>query len=166
MQAGMEITRIDKGDCPELLVSGRMDGYWSRHLEEAIDEVMREGIHRIHVNLSKAAYISSAGIRVLVHAFKQFSAVGGALLVVEPSPTVLKVLDLAGLVEMLCKPSGALQALAAPEPVTHYEEGECSYEIYEYHSGAKLACRTAGRPASCWPIRTTSTASAMPSSFR
>src|SRR5512147_2064743 len=111
MQTGMEITRVDRGDSPELLVSGRMDGYWSRHLEEAIDEVMREGIHNIRVNLSKTAYLSSAGIRVLLHAFKQFSAVGGALLIVEPSSAVRKVLDLAGLGEMFCTP--AVQAEAA-----------------------------------------------------
>lgn len=146
MQTGMEITRIDQGDCPELLVSGRMDGYWSRHLEEAIDELLREGIHRIRVNLSKTAYISSAGIRVLIHAFKQFSAVGGALLVVEPSPAVRKVLDLAGLGEMLLMPAAKAEAAAAPEPVTRYEEGECSFEVYEYHHGTQLACRVAGRP--------------------
>ncbi len=146
MQAGMEITRVDKGSCPELLVSGRMDGYWSRHLEEAIDEVMREGIHSLRVNLSRTAYISSAGIRVLVHAFKQFSAVGGELLVVEASPAVLKVLDLAGLGEMLCKPSSQVQAKPAPEPVIHYQEGECSFTVYESHPGAQLACRTAGQP--------------------
>jgi len=141
----MEITRVDQDNCPELLVSGRMDGYWSRHLEESIDELMREGIHRIRVNLSKTAYISSAGIRVLVHAFKQFSAVGGALLVVEPSPAVRKILDLAGLGEMLCMPAGQAEAAAAPEPVTHFEEGECSFDVYELHPGAQLACRVAGR---------------------
>jgi len=146
MQTGMEITRVDQGECPELLVSGRMDGYWSRHLEEAIDELMREGIHRIKVNLSKTAYISSAGIRVLVHAFKEFSAVGGALLVVEPSPAVRKILDLAGLGQMLFVPASQTETAAAPKPVTHYEEGECSFEVYEYQSGVQLSCRIAGRP--------------------
>ena len=146
MQTALEITRVDRGDSPELLVSGRMDGYWSRHLEEAIDELMREGIHRIKVNLSKTAYISSAGIRVLVHASKQFSAVGGALLVVDPSPAVRKILDLAGLGEMLFTPAVRKEATAVPEPVKSYEEGECRFEIYAYHPGAQLSCRVAGRP--------------------
>jgi anti-anti-sigma factor len=146
MKTGMEITRVDQGGCPELLVAGRMDGYWSRHLEEAIDELMREGIHRTRVNLSKTAYISSAGIRVLVHAFKQFSAVGGELLVVDPSPAVRKVLDMAGVTEMLCMPAARSETAAAPEPVTHYEEEGCSFDIYECHPGAQLACRVAGRP--------------------
>lgn len=147
MQAGMEITRVDQGDGPELLVSGRMDGYWSRHLEEAIDELMREGIHRLRLNLSKTGYISSAGIRVLIHAYKEFSAVGGALLVVEPSPAVRSILDLAGLGDMLFRPAAQAKSAAAPEPATHYEEAECSFDIYEYQPGAQLTCRVGGRPA-------------------
>ncbi len=146
MQAGMEITRVDSGACPELLIAGRMDGYWSRHLEEAIDELMREGIHNVRLNLSKAAYISSAGIRVLVHAFKQFSEVGGALLVVDPSAPVRKVLDLAGLGEMLCVPAGSKRAAVVPAQVTQYEEEGYTVEIYECHPHARLACKVAGRP--------------------
>jgi len=145
MQTGMEITRVDRAEAPELHVSGRMDGYWSRHLEEAIDELMREGIHRIKIDLSKTAYISSAGIRVLIRAFKQFSAVGGALLVVDPSPAVRKILDLAGLGEMLLRPAVQKEADAGPEPLKRYEEGECGFEIYQYRPGAQLACRVAGR---------------------
>ena len=149
MQTGMEITRIDQGGSPELLVTGRMDGYWSRHLEEAIDELMREGIHSLRLNLSKTAYISSAGIRVLIHAYKQFSAVGGSLLVVDPAPTVQKILALAGLEQMLCTPPGRGIAEAqakTPAQVKHYEAEGCSFELYECHPGAQLACRVAGQP--------------------
>jgi anti-anti-sigma factor len=146
MQTGMEITRIDQGDYPELLVSGRMDGYWSRHLEEAIDELMRKGIHSIKVNLSKTDYISSAGIRVLVHAFKEFAAVGGSFLVVEPSPSIRKVIELAGLGEMLISPAGRGESIAVPAPVAHFEESECSFEVYDFHPGAHLACKVTGRP--------------------
>ena len=146
MQTGMEITRVDQGTSPELLVTGRMDGYWSRHLEEAIDDLMREGIHSIRVNLSKTVYISSAGIRVLVRAFQQFSAVGGALLVVDPSPAVKKVLDLAGLVEMLCRPVGQAEAATVTQQVKHYEEEDCRFEVYECPPPASTVCRIAGRP--------------------
>ncbi len=146
MQMGMEITRVDQAGSPELLVSGRMDGYWSRHLEEAIDEVIREGIHNIRVNLSKTAYISSAGIRVLLRAFQQFSAVGGALLVVDPSAAVRSVLDLAGLGDMLCVPAVQVEAAAVPSRVSQYEADGFSVEVYECHRGAQLACRVAGHP--------------------
>ncbi len=146
MQTGMEITRVDQAGSPELLVVGRMDGYWSRHLEEAVDELMREGVHSVRINLSKTEYISSAGIRVLMHAFKQFSGVGGTLLVVDPSPAVQKVLDLAGLKKLLCAPAGHEAPATMPEQVTRYEEEGCSFEVYECRPGTVLDCRVAGRP--------------------
>jgi anti-anti-sigma factor len=146
MQTGMEITRVDREGIPELLVSGRMDSYWSRHLEESINELMREGIHRIRLNLAQTAYISSAGIRVLIQASRQFSAVGGALQVVEPSPSIQKVLSLAGLGQMFMAPAGPAKSEAGSAPIKHFEEGECSFDIYDCHPGALLACRVAGLP--------------------
>jgi len=136
---------VDREGSPELLISGRMDGYWSRHLSESIDELMREGIHSLRLNLSKTAYISSAGIRVLVHASKQFSAVGGALQVVDPSPAVRKVLDLAGLGQMLLAAAGQVKTEAGPEPLKHFEEAECSFDVYDCRPGATLSCRASGR---------------------
>ncbi|MCL5743894.1 MAG: STAS domain-containing protein [Acidobacteria bacterium] len=147
MQTVMEITRLERAGCPELLVSGRLDSYWARHLAEAIDELMREGIHQARLNLSQTTYISSAGIRVLVQGFQQFSAVGGALLVVDPSLAVRQVLDLAGLEKLFCAPAAPEQAATPGESVVwRYEDSTCSYEGYDCHPGARLDCRVAGRP--------------------
>lgn len=147
MQTVMEITRIERGGYPELLVSGRLDSYWARHLSEAIDELMREGIHQTRLNLSQTTYISSAGIRVLVQGFQQFSAVGGALVVVEPSPAVRQVLELAGLATLFSAPAEAGQASTPGESVVwRHEDPGCAYEGYDCHPGARLLCSVAGRP--------------------
>ncbi len=147
MQAAMEITRVERAGGPELLVSGRLDSYWSRHLADAIDELMREGIHQTRVNLSATTYISSAGIRVLLQGFQQFSALGGSLLVVEPSPAVRQVLDLAGLGALLAAPAVVTEPGAPRESVVsrHHEAG-CLFETYDCQPGARLLCRVSGRP--------------------
>ncbi len=146
MQTAMEITRVEREGGPELLVAGRLDSYWARHLAEAIDELLREGIHRARVNLSNTTYISSAGIRVLIQGYQQLSAVGGSLVVVEPSPAVRQVLDLAGLGTLLAEP---VPAQAAAEPVVwrlwRHEQPGCAYEGYEYHPGERLSCQVSGR---------------------
>ncbi len=147
MQSAMEITRVERSGCPELLVAGRLDSYWARHLAEAIDELMREGIHRTQLNLAETTYISSAGIRVLVQAFQQFSAVGGKLLVVAPSPAVRQVLDLAGLGALLCESEVAEKPTVPGESVVwRYEEAGCAFEGYDCHPGERLLCRVSGRP--------------------
>src|SRR5574341_611498 len=147
MQTAMTITRIEPGGCPELLVAGRLDSYWARYLSDAIDELMREGIHQARLNLSETTYISSAGIRALLQGFQQFSTLGGSLLVVEPSPAVRQVLDLAGLGALLAAPAAPEKPAAPGESVAwRHEEGGCAFEGYECQPGAKLLCRPAGRP--------------------
>ncbi len=145
MQTAMEIARVERGGCPELMISGRLDSYWARHVAEAIDELMREGRHDVRLNLSKTSYISSAGIRVLVQAFQQFQNVGGSLTIVEPSAAVKQILDLAGLGALMCAPAAEEQARREPTIWTREEAG-CTFEVYEYASRERLMCRVAGHP--------------------
>ncbi len=147
MQTAMEITRVERAGGPELLVSGRLDSYWARHLADAFDELMREGIHHTRLNLSQTTYISSAGIRVLLQAFQQFSSVGGAMVVVEPSPAVRQVLDLAGLGALYAAPAETERPAEPRESVVwRGEEAGCAFEAYDCHPGARLLCRVWGRP--------------------
>ncbi len=142
----MEITRSERDGCLELAVQGRLDGYWAQHLTAAIDDVMREGIHRARLNLAQTTYISSAGIGAVVQGYKQFAAVAGWLAVVEPSAAVRQVLELAGLGQLL-----AAQSAPAPDAKTdafrRREETGCVFEIYEAEPHASLLCRPSGTAA-------------------
>lgn len=144
MQAVMEIARAEHGGCPELEVVGRMDSYGSRHVADAMEELMREGAHHARLNLSRTTYISSAGIRVLLQGFQQFAAVGGALIVVEPSPAVRQILELAGLGSMM---SAAAEEKPADHAaaITTREEAGCTFAIQTCVPGARVLCRVAGR---------------------
>ena len=87
MAGGMEIVREQRTNEVVLKVSGRLDGYWANHLAEAIHDVLREGVHNLRLNLSQTFYVSSGGIRILVEAYKEFVASGGA----SPSCTLPRV---------------------------------------------------------------------------
>jgi anti-anti-sigma factor len=146
MSTAMEIVRQEREGALELLVRGRLDGYWAQHLAGAINEVLREGIHKLALNLSETTYVSSAGLRVLVDAYKQFAGVEGALRVVEPSAVVKQVLDLAGLGPLLC-PDRTVERPAAPvEAVERKEVDGSLFEIYDVAPRATLACRVFGSP--------------------
>src|SRR3954452_10061064 len=97
----MEIVRNQRDSFLELVVEGRLDGYWAQHLASMVGEVMREGTHSVRLNLSKLSYISSAGIGTLVEIYKNFQAVNGTFVVTEPSRGVLRVLEMVGLASML-----------------------------------------------------------------
>lgn len=145
MQTAMEIVRIEREGCPELVISGRLDSYWARHVTDAVDELMREGSHHARLNLAKTSYISSAGVRVLVQAFQQFTTVGGTLAVVEPSPAVRQILELAGLSTMLFARTAEEPVSREPAIVTREEAG-CTFQIHPYAPGERLNCKLAGHP--------------------
>ena len=74
----MEIRKQRVGDVLELEIQGRLDGYWADHLSQSLDDAIREGARNLRLNLSEVSYLSSAGIRVLVRAHKQLSAIQGS----------------------------------------------------------------------------------------
>jgi len=147
MAAALEISSERRANEVELKVSGRLDGYWANHLADAIRDVLREGVHHLRLNLSRTSYLSSAGIRVLVEAYKEFVGVDGTFAVVQPSPGVKQVLDLAGMGPLLYAQAGSTAAEAAPETQAERREMDgCIFETYTHNAGATLTCRASGHP--------------------
>ena len=80
----MEITRNPADGCMELTITGRLDGYWADHLDSGLTETVRDGHHRLRLNLSGVTFISSAGIGVLVKFYKRLAAIKGGLVIRAP----------------------------------------------------------------------------------
>ncbi len=143
----MEISRQKSGDVLVLTLTGRLDANWCNHVQNALSAVVREGEHRVQLDMSAVSYVSSAGLRVLLSVYKQLKAIHGRFGVVRPSAAVQSVLELAGL-DMLI----ALDAPAAPEKVdTHraYATASATYEIFEKGAPPEpLKVERLGDPAS------------------
>ena len=97
----MEIKRVATGDTAELVVNGRVDGLGANRLEEEILAAIREGAYRVHVNLERADFLSSAGVRVLLQYFKQLRGGKKSLYVTKPSPNAESVLAMTGLKDLI-----------------------------------------------------------------
>src|ERR1041385_2990483 len=114
----MEITHIPRGEFVEVLASGRLDERWTSHLAKALDEVIREGFHRIRLNMAAVSYLSSAGIQLLIGFHKKPDQIDGSFGVTEPSDMVRKVLDLTRLSPVLVidtSANGPAAKLVVPE---------------------------------------------------
>jgi anti-anti-sigma factor len=143
----MEIRKQRVGDVLELEIQGRLDGYWADHLSQSIEGVVREGARNLRLNLSGVSYLSSAGIRVLVRAHKQLSAVQGSFSVSAPSEAVRSILQLTGLMELLI-PAVAPGLKASPSGSGKILEKEnISFEVISLTSEARLSCQIIGDPA-------------------
>ena len=141
----MEITKKQIGEALEIRITGRLDAYWSDHLTNCLSDAIREGAHQISLNMSEVAYMSSAGIRVLLQFYKQLKGIQGSFVVSNPSEPVKMVLELAGFGDLLISetaPQG--EPSTKPSGVNQYNLDNTSFEIFDCAPNASLKCRIIG----------------------
>lgn len=78
-------------------VNGRVDGTNADRLGAALNGEIESGHTRIVLDLSSVEYMSSAGLREIVLAYKRVQRTEGDVRIVRPSQRVLEVLEVAGL---------------------------------------------------------------------
>jgi anti-anti-sigma factor len=160
----MKMVTAYVGSSALVRLTGRLDGEWSRHLADTLDELLRDGLRSVVLDMSQVDYISTPGVQVLGQRYRDFSLLRGELRVASPSPAVLQALTDAGLLDQLLllpgdervaggagRPS-ALIARPASEftgdawhvPSATGPAGQ--YEISRRHLAGELACRVVGRP--------------------
>jgi len=147
----MDVTRVTAGDTLHLKVDGRIDGYWADHLDAALAAAISEGHHRIALDCSTVAFLSSAGIGAIVKHYKALAAIQGSLQVVEPSHAVVTVLRMTRLADVLIG-LAAQPAAAAPPPapsatVRRVNAPGVALDVYDLDAQNTLTCRTVGDPA-------------------
>ncbi len=135
----MEITRQKSGDFLVLKLTGRLDANWCNHVQNALAAVVRDGEHRVHLDMAGVGYISSAGLRVLLSFYKQIKAINGLFGVARGSPAVRSVLELAGLNMLIVTEDAATNA--APESGAPHATASARFELFHKEtlfSGLKL----------------------------
>jgi anti-anti-sigma factor len=78
-------------------VSGRVDSMNAGELGEALSEQLSRGSTQIVLDLAKVSYMSSAGLRELVTAYRKLQDASGDLRLARPSSRVMDVLEMSGL---------------------------------------------------------------------
>ena len=83
-----------------LEVAGRLDTTTAPNLEAVINEIS-EDTKELVFNIAELEYISSAGIRVLLGAYKKMSSNGGIMRIEKANDMVSEVFEMTGLSQML-----------------------------------------------------------------
>lgn len=78
-------------------VSGRVDSTTAEQLGAVLNEQFNRGRRYLAVDLACVDYMSSAGLRELVLAFKRAQSLSGDVRLVQPSHRVQEILEMAGL---------------------------------------------------------------------
>lgn len=93
----MDITTQEYKRVAVMSVTGRVDSSTAPELESQLNQLVDHGQHHIVLDLKDVEYMSSAGLRAMVHILKLVKHVNGDLRLANPSARVEEVLRLAGL---------------------------------------------------------------------
>jgi anti-sigma B factor antagonist len=94
-------------------VNGRVDGFSAPQLETELQNAIQAKHYHILVDLSGTEFLSSAGMRALLHARQQLQDKHGNLVLVNPSDYLLESLKLVGLDKLFKIYDSEQAALAA-----------------------------------------------------
>ena len=83
-----------------LTVAGRLDTTTAPNLEAVISE-LSEDVKELVLDIAGVEYISSAGIRVILGAYKKMNSNGGIMRIEKANDIVREVFEMTGLLQML-----------------------------------------------------------------
>lgn len=96
----MKVTKALEGKQLTVSIEGRLDTLTAPELERELKPAM-EGIDTLVFDLMDLAYISSAGLRVLISAAQAMTRQGGSMTVVNSSSDVRNIFEITGLTDIL-----------------------------------------------------------------
>lgn len=95
----MKVTLDKNGSTLKVSVSGRLDTTTAPELEKALGSQL-EGIESLTLDFGDLAYISSAGLRVLLALQKKMNR-QGQMVVTHVNDNIMEVFDVTGFVDVL-----------------------------------------------------------------
>jgi anti-anti-sigma factor len=96
----MTITKVQEGDKLIIALEGRLDTTTAPELQAQLIPEFDTAKH-IQLDFKDLAYVSSAGLRVLLLGEKTASAKGGVLILVNVSPEIQEVFEMTGFSDVL-----------------------------------------------------------------
>lgn len=145
MEEKLNIIREEHADYILLKIEGRIDGYWSRHLEEYLDNSLRKGNYNIALDLTGVNYMSSLGMRILVKYKKLYQQVNGGFGILDASKSVTDLLEMAGLNSALRWQTEEVSTSAESSSETIESDGYI-YKISHAKGQRHMECYLTGNP--------------------
>ncbi len=93
----LQITQEQQGPVNIIVITGRLDSTNSENFEALLTNLINSGATQILIDGTQMAYISSAGLRILLMIAKQLNRSRGRIVLCGLNDSVKKVFDLTGL---------------------------------------------------------------------
>ena len=100
IMSALSVTKTKDNETLTAVISGRIDTTTSPELDSEIRSSL-DGIKRLVLDFTKAEYISSSGLRVLISLHKSMTAAGVELIISKPAEMVVEVFEVTGFADIL-----------------------------------------------------------------
>jgi len=112
----MDIKEEKKANATVFIIKGRLDSATSPEVEKKIIDSIQHGSNKVVLDFAGLDYISSAGIRVLVHCHKELEKKEGEIVLANVSKAIENVLYITGFLPYFKVYESQAQALGALNP--------------------------------------------------
>jgi anti-anti-sigma factor len=147
----MQIDATREGDSTVLRLGGRLDREWAGHLSNALEDLLREGVRSLVIDLSAVTYISSAATEVLTRWQQELAALRGEMQLTSIPPAVREMFAIAGWDSRLDGTGGSgsapvdLRKSSWQLPTVSAASGQ--YQTSSCVPEGRLSCYLHGRPS-------------------
>lgn len=91
-----------KKDVLLIRLKGELDHHTAENLRNKVsDEIEKNNIHHIILNLEELAFMDSSGLGVILGRYKQIQSQGGEMVVCSISPAVKRLFEMSGLFKII-----------------------------------------------------------------
>jgi anti-anti-sigma factor len=146
----MEIDAVRDGGSVHLRLGGRLDREWAGHLSSTLEELLRDGVRSLRIDLSTVTYISSAAAEVLARWQQEVAALRGEVSLAELSPAVREMLAITGWEPGAGAGHTAARALDLRQSSWHLPAVAATAGSYQTSAAAadgRLTCTLHGSPS-------------------
>jgi anti-sigma B factor antagonist len=145
----MKIDATREGGAVILRLGGRLEREWAEHLSSTLDELLRQGVRTLTLDLSHVTYISSAATKVLTRWQQELALLRGEVQLTALSPAVRDMFAVTGWDGSL-KANGGSSGPNLRQSSWHQRTGFATSGQYQMSSSepeGTLTCHLHGRPA-------------------
>ncbi len=117
-----------RGALREVVLQGQLDTSVPRSFETELLGFIENGERQLVFDFAQVEYLTSSGIRILLHVFKTMTAVNGRVVFHSLNPRVKHVFEIAGLTQIFRiydTPCEALQGLALTGMLSPQAAAKC-----------------------------------------
>jgi anti-anti-sigma factor len=146
----MEIEAVRDGGAVHLRLGGRLDREWAGHLSTTLEELLRDGVRSLRIDLSTVTYISSAAAEVLARCEQEVAALRGEVSLAEISPAVREMLAITGWAPGAEPASAAGRVVDLRQSSWHLPAVSASAGTYQTSAAVadgRLTCTLHGSPS-------------------